>query len=287
MTPDMPLSWTCPSCGREEPGTRFCSACGERRLTDRDRTLAGLLGQWSESLLHVDGRILRTCLTLVRAPGALTVAYVAGRRKPFVAPFQLFIAINVAFFIVQSLSRLAILSTPLNVHLTGMSYRALAQLMVNAHLAKHGTTLAVYAPVFDAREGAIAKSLVILMVLALAAVGGLVFYRRRLPVPTHVVFALHFYAFMLLFLTFFFPVLALTLLALVGAGVHITAPVVDNIATAIEVAAIGGYLFVSLPKVYGGGHWARLSGTVVLTAAVGLVFYAYRFVVFWLTLLTT
>ena len=94
--------WTCPTCGAAA-GTGYCGACGERRLSARDLGVLALLGQVFESITNVDGRAFRTFRALFLQPGELTLAFLEGRRKQYIAPFQVFVIANVAFFSLQSL----------------------------------------------------------------------------------------------------------------------------------------------------------------------------------------
>lgn len=106
-------AWICPTCQSAHDSGAYCAACGERRLTEHDQTLGGVLHPWFESLVHIDGRIFRSCRELLVSPGTMTAAHLAGRRQPYIGPFQLFLAINVVFFITQSVTGLSILSIPL------------------------------------------------------------------------------------------------------------------------------------------------------------------------------
>ena len=58
--------WTCPTCARSVAATPYCAACGERRLGSHDRSIAGLLEQWVETVFHVDGRLGKTLLSIWR-----------------------------------------------------------------------------------------------------------------------------------------------------------------------------------------------------------------------------
>ena len=82
-----------------------------------DLSLKGLLAQAAKVIGGIDGRVVRSVRALVAQPGSLTQAYVEGRRKPFVGPFQLFLLVNLAFFAAQSLSRTKIFSSTLDSHL--------------------------------------------------------------------------------------------------------------------------------------------------------------------------
>ena len=163
-----------------------------------DLTVRGVFAQLVKALSGIDGRLLRSLRTLVRHPGTLTTAYVAGRRKPFIGPFQLFLVANVAFFTAQSLTHMRIFSSPLDSHLYHQDWSAAAQRLVAHRLASSDMTLERYAPLFDQAVVLNAKSLVVLMVVPFALFLPLLFLRSRRPFATHVSFALHLYAFVLL-----------------------------------------------------------------------------------------
>jgi len=58
-----------------------------------------------------------------------------GKRRGWMAPFQLFLFLNVIFFFAQSLSGLSVLAAPLDTHLHHMQYAPLAQRLVDSHPA--------------------------------------------------------------------------------------------------------------------------------------------------------
>ena len=101
-----------------------------------DLSLKGLLAQAAKVIGGIDGRVVRSVRALVAQPGSLTQAYVEGRRKPFVGPFQLFLLANLAFFAAQSLSRTKIFSSTLDSHLHRQDWSGLAQAMVARRLPR-------------------------------------------------------------------------------------------------------------------------------------------------------
>ena len=108
--------WTCPNCNAMV-STPFCPTCGEQVLHMRELTLRPLVGQVFQSFTNIDGRLLRSFRYLVSRPGALTVAYVRGQRKPYMAPVALFLLVNVLFFATESLTGGKVFTTPLESHL--------------------------------------------------------------------------------------------------------------------------------------------------------------------------
>lgn len=272
--------WHCPTCNITV-STPYCAACGERRLQPSDLRLSGLLTQIAQSMSSVDGRLLRTLRSLLTVPGELTVAYLQGKRKPFIAPFPFFLIVNVAFFATQSLSGNAIFSTPLASHLHVQDWSELAQRLVDQRLLSLGTNLAAYTPLFDQAVQVNAKSLVILMTLPFAALLALLFRRADRPVVTHMIFSLLFYAFLMVWLCVLLGVLfVLTWFA----GLDLHSHAVDWGLFASVLGATAIYLYVAAGRVYGETGLVRALKILLLTLAVGMGILGYRFTVFLITL---
>ena len=275
--------WTCPTCAVQVT-TPYCATCGEEPRPPRDLTLGGLAAKLVHATTSIDARAIRTVRRLLSHPGDLAVAWTRGVRKPYVAPFKLFLITNVIFFALQWLTGEAVLSTSLESHLHQQDWSALAQSLVAARLRSTHTTLAQYAPVFDRAVVVNAKSLIVLMTLPFALLLPLVFWRPRRPVMAHVVFSLHLYTFLLLF--FCLALLAARLSAALGFG-GLESPQVDNVLSVINVAACALYLYAAIGPAYGTRGARRALQTLVLAFAVGAIVVGYRFVVFLVTLYTT
>ena len=275
--------WTCPGCGTAVT-TAFCPACGERPVAPLDLTVRGLGAQALKVVAGLDGRLMRSLRRLVASPGSLTAAYIAGLRKPLVGPFQIFLFANIVFFAVQSLTHVRIFSSPLASHLQLQDWSPLARALVTDRLAAKQTTLALYAPVFDHAVVLNAKSLVVLMVLPFALLLPLVFHASRRPFATHGAFALHTYAFLLLW---FCIDIALASLQQAFGGGGLASQAVDTALTLLNLAVCALYVFVAAGRVYGGPAWRRAVQAVVLSVAVVFVTLGYRFAVFLITLYTT
>jgi len=277
------VAWTCPTCAIPV-STAFCPGCGESPPRARDLTLRGLVQQTVQAFTSIDGRLVRSLRSLLTDPGALTAAYIEGRRKPFVAPFQLFLVANVLFFAMQSLTRTRILSSPLRSHLHEQDWSALAQTLVAHRLEQLRTSLDLYAPAFDQAAVLNAKSLILLMALPFALLLPLVFHRSRLPFVAHVVFSLHFYAFLLLL---FCVSLALAGTQELLGGSGLGSARVDDVLSTLIVAACAAYLYRATGRVYGARGGMRVAQSFLLALAVGCLVLGYRFAIFLVTLYTT
>jgi len=276
-------SWTCPNCGILL-STPFCPGCGERPIAALDLSLKGLAAQLLKTIGGVDGRLLRSLRALLLHPGALTLAYGEGRRKPFIGPFQLFVLANVVFFAVQSLTHTRVFSSSLDLHLHHQDWSALAQELINGRLAATHTTLDRFAPLFDRAVVLHAKSLVIAMAVPFALLLPLVYFSTRRPFSIHVVFALHLYAFLLLL---FCVALGIAALDAASGGGGLASASIDNLLTGLLLVCSPAYLYLASGRVYGVTGWSRVAGSLLLAVAVGVIVVGYRFAIFLVTLYTT
>ena len=281
MTTTQP--WACPSCN-SILSTPYCPTCGESPPSARDLTLRGLFVQLVHAFSTIDGRLLRSFRFLVTRPGVLTVSYVKGRRIPYVEPFQLFLIANVLFFAMQSLTNTNIVSSTLDSHLHNQDWQSFAQRLVAHRLEAKQTTLDLYAPIFNQAVVLYAKSLIILMVLPFAILLPLMFYRNRQPFVAHVVFALHFYAFLLLLFCLSLTVAAVE--ASLGGG-GLSSARIDNIISLINLAVCATYLYVATGAVYGARGWTRVAKALVLALAAAGILLGYRFSLLLITLYIT
>jgi hypothetical protein len=262
----------------------FCPNCGERPIAAFDLSLRGIAAQLMKAVGGIDGRLVRSLRALLGHPGSLTLAYAEGRRKPLIGPFQLFLLANVAFFAVQSLTHLRVFSSSLDSHLYQQDWSSLAQELVADRLAATRSTLESYAPLFDRAVVLNAKSLVVLMVAPFAVVLPALFSRSRRPFSVHVVFALHFYAFLLLL--FCLCLVAAAVVVLLGGG-GLESPLVDDLLTAFVLGASALYLYAASATVYGARGFARGVKAIVLAVWVGVIVVGYRFAMLLATLYTT
>jgi hypothetical protein len=274
-------AWTCPTCKREIT-TAFCPTCGETEVDWRDLSLRGLARQAFETFIAIDGKLMRSFRMLLRHPGALSLAYVSGQRVAFTGPFRVFLFANMLFFAAQSLTDASVVGTSLQSHLHEQDWSGIARRLVAWRLVELGTTLELYAPVFDRAVVLNAKSLIILMVLPFTGALALTFLRSRRPFVAHVVFSLHFYAFLMILLC----VLLIAEAASARLG-WLGMSDLDKPLFAVLMAASAVYLYVATRVAYGLHGGTRAAQAVALALVVGAMISLYRFAIFLITLYTT
>jgi hypothetical protein len=253
-------------------------------MRTRDLTIRGFLEHLFESFTNVDSKLLRSFRALFSQPGFLTVAYLQGRRRAFIGPVPLFLIANVVFFTIESLVNSKVFITPLDSHLHTQPWSGFAPQLVQDRLAALHTTMQAYAPVFDQAMAMKARSLIIFMALAFAAVPMLVFLRSRRPLIAHAAFSLHFYAYLLPLLC----VAALIEAANRWAGASgIDSEGLDHFISIALLVISAVYLYFAIGQVYGARGVARVLATLVLTVFVGAIVLGYRFALLLITLYGT
>jgi hypothetical protein len=276
----MGKQWVCPTCGTgvESP---YCPVCGERALQPKDLTFLGLMTQVFHGLSSIDSRLLHSLRDLSIRPGAITNAYLRGPRKPYIGPFQLFLIVNVVFFAVQAFADSPIFSNSLHSHMYDQDWSAFARSLVGTKLAAAHTTLAAYTPVFDHAVDVNARSLVILLVLPFTLLLIPLFATSHRPFVTHLVFALHLLAFLLLCSC---VLLLLTLLEKWLGGSGLRSPLFDWGLFVVLVAVIATYLYIATGAVYGATGLVRALKVALLAVVIAAAVPGYRFLIFMVTL---
>ena len=88
----------CANCGTAT-AQRYCPQCGQRQQPP-DPRLLGLLRQFVEELVEVDGRFRRTARSLLTRPGEFAIDYFEDRRARHLPPLRVYLISAVLLFLV-------------------------------------------------------------------------------------------------------------------------------------------------------------------------------------------
>lgn len=255
--------------------TPFCGECGERRRAPDSLSMRRLAGDAFEHATSLDVRLVRTLATLVRRPGEVTRAWVAGARSRYTPPLQLFLLLNVVFFLAAP--RLGLfryeISAPYAASLQerverGPPARSLGGRVLLDAVRRSGSA-DVFRARYNARVEGRTRSMASIFIAWLALLLLAAYARRGRYLAEHVVFATHYFTFALLYV----PVMLLPQRAAVGwleaRGTTIASRLIALGIVVTMTAGLYGYLVVALRRVYG-DRWpaALLRGAVLLAAFV-------------------
>jgi hypothetical protein len=273
----------CVSCGRALDSP-FCPQCGEKRASDRTHTLGEFFREHVvEAMANLDGRVIRSLRALVTRPGLLTAEFSRGVRLRYLPPLQLFLLLNVAFFLWSTSRNATVFDTPFANHTSIGPYQRVARRLVTEKMRKTGEDAKTFAARFDAIGKAQSRSLVLSMVpmfalfVALATLG-----RRRRGAVHHLVFSLHSIAalFILLPLSFY---VALAFVYGVWKPLGLTMGRGDLFISVTLSALFAVYLAFSLRRAYDFAWLRSLAGGAFLVAAFFVVLGLYRALLFFAT----
>jgi len=265
----------CRSCGAPQ-AERFCARCGEKRVTTHDYSIVHFAEHLLETFTHFDFRSLRALWVLVSRPGALTRDYLDGRRRRYVGPIQLFVIVNVLTAVVGFNT----FRTPLSIQEHDAPFAATKRDVAAKAQARSGVGRDEFVKEFDRTAGTQSKSWIFSMIPAFALLMTLVYGFRRYYFE-HLVFATHFYAFMLLWLVVG-GIFAIMLLRLFG--VSLTGAILQNGVGGVILLGLAVYLYFALRRTYGDGAPAAAVRAVTLAVLFYPVVVAYRLLLFFVTL---
>jgi hypothetical protein len=226
----------CPSCGAAMGGA-YCPACGEKRVLEEHFSIRHFLGELWEELFDLDSRAVRSVRTLLFSPGTLTVEYLRGRRRPFLGPLRMFLAV---FALVLFIGTLVPTEGAARRQKQEDAITRQFRAMVHSVAVRTGRTDAqVHAAL--AEDAAQAESWLAVTIPALfAGVLFACFGRRRRWYAEHLVFATHFATFNYVVALLLFPLAFLVPSHVVALPLFV--------ATYLAMLA---YLAIAIRRVYG------------------------------------
>ncbi|POZ62446.1 DUF3667 domain-containing protein [Chromobacterium alticapitis] len=92
----------CANCGHAVGG-RFCPDCGQKTHIEIP-SLWEFIHEYLHHYVSLEGALTRSLWLLVARPGHLTAEYLRGRRQRYVKPFQLYLSISFIFFVLLGLA---------------------------------------------------------------------------------------------------------------------------------------------------------------------------------------
>lgn len=266
---------SCPSC-HQTLASRYCANCGEKRIDEHDFSLKHQVEELLESFTHLDNKLFRTVKTLVAKPGMLSLNYVQGIRVPFMKPFQLFIVSNLLFFLLQGQGNIFALS--LNTYYQMQPYKAMGtEESIKAKLGAN-TNFDLLATIFNNQIVSQSKALIFLFLPLLTLACALLFFRRRRFLAEHLIFATHFFSFIVLFYIAFGLLVNKPFLWITNQQYN---EVFDILSSLAGLGLIMLYCGIAIRRFYkvGRGYAAFSSLAIGATFLIGI--YGYRMLLFY------
>lgn len=261
----------CRNCEAELTGP-YCARCGQRDLPP-DPSFGELFAEAWDAFVNLDGRAVQTFRLLLLRPGELTVRYVAGKRAAFLPPLRLYLIMSVAYFLVQQARDV---DPVINFNDRGSAVevgrgdsaasRPVATVQGDAkplpeweaRIKRGALSTKNNSRAFSAMVREHMPKAIFLLVPLYALLLAGVYWRRRIKLPGHMIFALHGHAYV--FAVFLVSAVAKALLP-EGAVSWVEGP---------ALLTLVWWFPVALRRVYG-GSWKATIARSLLTGAAYLV----------------
>ena len=243
----------CPSCGERLIGD-FCHRCGEKRPESRDLTLRHFFTEAAQELTSVEhSKLFHTIWAVLFRPGFLTNEWIAGRRRLYLKPLNLYLGIFALSLFAFSVYKPVSMYNLDNL-LAQEQNRESSKVFDRFAAKKHLTRDVLLDRISEKWQRYISLS-PLLIVAGFAIVLRLVFLFSPRYFVEHLVFSMHFVTFSTLTVVLLWPVYFFIGIKQGGANylVAIVKWLVDIV-----------YLYFAVRAVYGLASWRTLLASLLL-----------------------
>jgi len=262
---------------------RYCNLCGERVIDPYERSLLNFLDSLLNAFTFLDGKFLKSLKLLVTRPGQLSRNIADGQRVPYMKMVSLFFVANFFYFILPTFDSFnSTLYTQMN---SLGAHSARATEIVKQHIAEKGISLEQFQDLYQASSTNWSKLLLIILVIAFALCLSVINYSKKNFFFDHLLLALEFYSFHLLFNLGFIAVFILILIKLVeGLGWDWSPLISDRYFTWIVLALVM-YFLVRAHLIFYKQKWFWvIPKAIVLIVLMDQSVYLYRKMLFYITM---
>lgn len=264
----------CKTCGNDHP-ENYCPTCGEKPFKPEQLSFKEYIEELFEGFLHFDNKFLRTMKMLVVKPGQLSLEYTEGRRVLYMRPIQLFLVMNLVFFILAFSN---LYSLPLYNYITYTPFiRYNTKHIISQELVQTGLTLKEYMELFNERIKAVSKEFIFLFIPFYGLVFYALFFKKKQYFVEHMVFATHFCTFILLLTLAGFYLLSLPFALITGGGYSAN---FDNVYSIITQVIVGLYARVAIKRYYKTANVYTILVAIALGFTFFMVIQYYRMLLF-------
>lgn len=194
----------CPSCGEHLMGD-FCHRCGEKWPESRDLTLRHFFTEAAQELTSVEhSKLFHTIWAVLFRPGFLTNEWIAGRRRIYLKPLNLYLGIFALSLFAYSAYKPV--STYDLEHLLAQQNNGDALKVFDRFAAKKHTDRSTVMDRVSEKWQRFMSLSPLLLVGGFALVLSVVFLFLRRYFVEHLVFSMHFISFSTLMLVLLWPV---------------------------------------------------------------------------------
>lgn len=263
-------------------GGEYCSNCGEKQIGQKDYSVKAFFKHAFGEITNIDAKFYQSFKLLFFKPGFLTQEYLAGRRKPYLKPVQMFLIANIIYFLIQPFTIYTGYNTTLKLQMEQQIYSAIFSIdeIVETRVNRLDVPFKEYEILFNNKSSIYAKTLLIIMIPFLALILRVFFGGPKKYFVEHLVFSTHFYTWNILFMAslflFFYQFILRDLQSLFPSIAWLFGEHPNDI-------FIITYLYFATRRFYKQGKFLSFLKSFFLYFLILVIIYIYRFMLFWIT----
>lgn len=273
---------TCASCGAALHG-KFCSQCGEKKLNEKDKSVAHFFEEFIHILTHADSKFLKSLKYLITKPGFLTAEHLAGRRKMYTSPLSLFFIGNLIYLLIMPIDAL---NSNYISQTKGQPYSASIVKKVEKKMAVKKWDEEKMMEMYNNKTSKVSKMMLFVLIFIFSAPLSVLLYKRGRYYFDHVVFATEYVNFLVFIVLLIAPYL-LWLVLLILVNIFKFKPSLNIISWEVMtpvLAAIGLYLITAIRRVYKNSWLYSIIAGILMLAFSILGIVLYRYILFQVTM---
>ncbi len=268
----------CKNCGKQFTG-KFCSFCGQKKYSEKDKSLAHIFEEAFHFLTHFEGSFFTSLKTILLHPGKLTVDYCAGIRKKYYKPISLFLMVVIVYLLNPMYSGL---NQEYRYFKENSVYGSNAIAAIEKKLANSTLTEAELAIQYGQKSKSLSKVLLFLFIVSSTAFLYILYFKQRKWLFDHVILATEINTIFILLIFILFPILMI----LIGAVFRLNKDLIsDEFFALISFVAFFIYNAIAFKLMFNESTLRTVLKSILFTLLHILFFiFAYRFIVFKVTL---
>lgn len=278
---DEKKSIACKTCGSQLLGN-YCHHCGEKVLLPEDKSAKKWLADLVSNIWMLDGKLFNSLKHLLLKPGKFASDYTAGIRKPYVKPLNLFLMVNLIYFLTSGFDTF---KTELNAQINGMPYSPLISDMVENRYGDSEQKTEVYLAYeasYNKKTGEVSKLIIIVLAPLLGLLLYALFRSRGIFLSDGFNLALQFWTYFVFSVLLVLPLIVTLLIRLFGPEALLINGDFEFWLTPLILVLSGLYMYFQLAWLEQKKPVLLGKVAIMVVAFLPLVF-VYRFMLFWLT----
>lgn len=195
----------CKNCHAELYG-KFCSACGQKVYTEKDKSVKNLLHEAFHFITHFEGKFFNTLKTIFRYPGKLSIDYSQGIRQRYYKPISFYLLIVVLYLTFPLFSGL---NMEMKYYKKNVLWGAYVSRQIEDKLTKEGITEAQLSDKFHQKSKSTSKVLLLLLIPLAVPILYLLYFNNKRLLFDNIILATELNTFYLLVIYILSPIVIL------------------------------------------------------------------------------